>query len=271
MSTVEMDPVFSAALREALVALAKNAPRVRRRWRWRVGTGVFVGFSLIAGGVALATGVFSTPGAPADSPLSNIVTATRTGTATIDLGTPPATSTDISLSLTCLTVGTFYFPNGSSENCGTADMSLSPLYRTASEVVPLAAGVDSVTITAGADHSWALQATYVNQVITPWGTNANGQTFGATNVNGTPDLVAVVVDHGTFHGYVKASDLSCAESGDVKSPAETLTWDKESRNRNISIPVYESDGTTVIGTFVMGNAKGSAAVTIPLSSLDLGC
>jgi hypothetical protein len=150
-------------------------------------------------------------------------------------------------------------------------MSLPPLYRTASEVVPLAAGVDAVTITAGANHSWTLQATYVNQVITPWGTNANGQTYGASNQNGIPDLVAVVIDKGTVHGYVKASDLSCAESGDVKSPAEALIWDTESRNRNISIPVYESDGTTVIGTFIMGDAEGSTAVTVPLSSLALGC
>jgi hypothetical protein len=150
-------------------------------------------------------------------------------------------------------------------------MSLPPLNRTASEVVPLAAGVDSVTVTTDANHSWTLQATYVNQVITPWGTNANGQTYGATNENGTPDLVAVVIDGGIIHGYVKATDLSCAESGDVKSPAEALTWDKESRNRNISIPVYESDGTTVIGTFIMGDAKGPNTVTVPLSSLDFGC
>ena len=271
MSMLEMDPVFAAALRETLATVAKNTPHARRWWRWRVGTGVFAGLTLVAGGVALATGLFSPPGAPVDSPLANIVTATRTGTATIDLGAPPATSTDLSLSLTCLTVGTFYFPNGSSESCDRTDMSQAPLYRTASEVVPLTPGVDSVTITTGADHSWTLQATYVNQVITPWGINSNGQTYGVTNQNGTPDLVAVVIDGGTVHGYVKSSDLTCAASGDVKSPAEALTWDKESQNRNISILVYESDGTTVIGAFVIGDAKGPNAVTVPLSSLSLRC
>jgi hypothetical protein len=271
MSMLEMDPIFSTALRGALAAMVKNTPRARRRWRWRVGTGVFAGLTLVAGGAALATGVFSPPGGPLDSPLAKIVTATRTGTATIALGNPPATSTDLSLSLTCLTVGTFYFPNGSSLSCDTADMSQPPINRTASEVVPLAAGVDSVVVTTGADNSWTLQATYVNQIVTPWGVNANGQTYGATNQNGTPDLVAVVIDQGTIHGYVKASDLSCAEGGDVKSPAEALTWDKESRNRNISIPVFESDGTTVIGKFIMGDAEGSTAVTVPLSSLALGC
>jgi hypothetical protein len=271
MSTLEMDSVFSEALRDILVARIEGTPRACRRWRWQLGTGVFLGLSLVAGGVALATGVFSPPGAPVNSPLGNIVTATRTGTATIELGAPPATSTDLSLELTCLTVGTFYFPNGSSESCDTADTRQAPIYRTASEVVPLAPGVDSVTITTKKDQSWTLQATYVNQVTTPWGVNANGETYGAQNQSGTPDLVAVVIDQGTVHGYVEESELSCAADGDVKSPAEALKWDKESQNRNIAIPVYESNGTTVIGTFVTGDATGPNAETVPLSSLSLGC
>lgn len=271
MSTLEIDPVFSEALREALMTTIKNTPRARHRWRWRVGTGVFFGLSLVAGGVALATGVFSPPGAPVNSPLGNIVTATRVGTATIDLGTPPATSTDLSLSLTCLTAGTFYFPNGSSLGCDTADLSKAPFYRTASEVVPLAPGVDSITITTSTNNSWTLQATYVTQVTTAWGVNAKGETYGVQNQSGTPDLIAVVIDQGTVHGYVEESELSCAAGGNVNSPAEALTWEQESQNRNISIPVYESNGTTVIGTFITGDAAGLNAVTVPLSSLSLKC
>ena len=56
MSTIEMDPVFTAALRDALGSTVKDTPRVRRRWRWRVGTGMFLGVTLVAGGVALASG-----------------------------------------------------------------------------------------------------------------------------------------------------------------------------------------------------------------------
>lgn len=56
-------------------------------------------------------------------------------------------------------------------------------------------------------------------------------------------------------GYGKASDLNCASGLDtVHSPAEALAWDKASEDRNISVPVYKSDGTTVIGTFVVGHA-----------------
>ena len=272
MSTLEMDPVFTAALREALVATVKDTPRVRRRWRWSVGTGTLLGLTLAAGGVALASGVFSTPGAPVNSLLGNIITATRTGTATIDIGPPPATATDVSLALTCRTVGSFYIPNGSSMNCDSADMTHAPpIDGPASEVVPLTTGVDTVTITTSPNATWTLQAMYVNQVTTPWGVNASGETYGVPNQNGTPDLIPVAINQGSTHGYVKESDLNCASRGNVNSPAGALAWDKVNRNRNISIPVYKSDGVTVVGIFILGDATGPNAQTVPLSSLSLGC
>ena len=271
MSSVEMDSVFATALREALVVAVNDTPHARRRWRWRIGAGSFVGLTLVAGGVALAAGVFSPPGAPVDTLLGNVVTATRTGTATIELGPPPATATSVSLSLTCLSVGKFTFPNGSYASCNTADIGNPPDLRQISEVVPVTSGMDSVTIKTSAAASWTLQAVYLNRVTTPWGMNAHGETYGERNQNGTPDLIAVVIDHGTTQGYVKATDLSCASGGDVASIAQALAWDTASANRNVTIPVFESDGTTVIGTFVLGNASGPDATTVPLSSLSLSC
>lgn len=272
MSTLEMDPVFTSALRNALITTVKDTPRARRRWRWRTGTGVLLGLSVTASGVALASGLFSPPGAPVNAPLGNVIIATRNGTATIALGARPAGATDVSLALTCLTVGTFYFPNGSSMSCDAADMTHTPpIDRQASEVVPLSAGVDSITITTNPSATWTLQAMYVNQVTTPWGVNARGQTYGVANQSGTPDLVAVVINHGATHGYVKESDLNCAAGGDVTSPAQALAWDKANQNRNISIPVYDSDGETIIGTFILGYSSGSNVQTVPLSSLDLNC
>ena len=272
MSTLEMDPVFTAALREVLVATIKDARRVRRRWRWRLGAGVFFGSTLVAGGAAVASGVFSPPGSPVDTPLGNVVTATRTGSATIDLGPPPAKATDLSLTLTCLTVGTFTLSNGSGMSCDAADLRHPPpLNQDASEVVPITPGKNNITITTSSDASWTLQAMYVSQVRTPWGTNAAGQTYGVQNQNGTPDLIAVLVDQGETQGYVKARQLKCVEGGDVESPAQALQWDQESKNRNISIPAYKSDGTTVIGTFLIGDATGPDARTVPFSSLDLPC
>jgi len=264
-----MDPVFSAALREELIATAESTPRFRRRWRWRISAGFIVGLSLTAGGVALATGFFSPPGGPINTTLGNIVTATRTGPATIDVGTPPAGATDISLTLTCLSPGTFDFPNGSNIVCDQTDMSRPAAYRRAFEIVPLTSDSGQVRIQTSASAQWTLQAAYVNQVKTAWGVNANGQTYGVVNQSGTPDLIAVVIDHGKTGGYVTKHDLDCASGDAVSSPAQAATWDQ--RNYNITIPVYESDGTTVIGQFVVGNESGANAPTVPISSLPSNC
>ncbi len=270
MTTREMDPVFASALREALIANVERTPRLRRRWRWRLGIGVCAGSVFVGGGVALAAGVFSPPGAPLDTQLGNIIVVTRTGSATIDIGPAPATATNVSLTLTCLSVGTFDFPDGSSMTC-SPPLSTAAGSGQSTEVIPLQPGQHMVTIDTSANASWTLQAMYVNRVTTSWGTNASGQTYGVTNQNGTPDLVAVSIDQGKVQGYVKASDINCA-SGNyvVHSPAQALAWDAASKNRNISIPVYESDGRTVIGVFVI-DGGGSDATTVPLSSLSLGC
>ena len=272
MSMLEMEPVFTTALRQALVATVEDTPRVRRRWRWRVGAGMFVGSTLVAGGAALAGGLFSPSGAPIDTPLGRVVTVSRTGSATIDIGPPPAGATDLSLTLTCLTVGKFDFPNGSWLSCDAADLRHPPpIARDAIEVVPLSPDEHTVTIDTSANATWMLRATYVNRVTTPWGMNPSGQSYGVQNQNGTPDLVAVDVDQGKTQGYVKATELNCAAGGYVESPEQALDWDKASQDRNISIPVYKSDGTTVIGTFVVGHASGPGAKTVPLSSLSLHC
>jgi hypothetical protein len=206
-----------------------------------------------------------------DTQLGNIIVVTRTGSATIDLGPAPATATNVSLTLTCLSVGTFEFPDGSSMTCSPPLSSAAGSFGQSTGVIPLQPGQHTVTIDTSANASWRLQAVYVNRVTTSWGTNASGQTYGVTNQNGTPDLVAVSIDQGKVQGYVKASDINCA-SGNyvVHSPAQALAWDAASKNRNISIPVYESDGRTVIGVFVI-DGGGSDATTVPLSSLSLGC
>jgi hypothetical protein len=269
MSNTEMNPVFTAAVRQMLVATVQSAPRVRRRWRWRLGGGMLVGLTLVTGGAALAAGVFSAPGAPIDTQLGNMVTATRTGTATIDLGPAPATATDVSLSLTCLSVGTFNFPNGSSMSCTAADFRTTPPSDgPASEVVPLGPGVDSVTITTSADASWTLRAMFVNRVTTSWGVNAKGETYGVMNQQGTPDLIAA--DQGQTSGFIKASDVNCASGPKPTSPAQALEWQKEHQNQSVSIPLYQSDGTTVIGTFILGSTGPNIRI-VPLSSLGLDC
>ena len=269
MSNTEMNPVFTAALRQMLIETVQSASRVRRRWRWRLGGGLLVGLTLVSGGVAIAAGVFSAPGSPIDAQLGNMVTATRTGTATIYLGPAPATATDLSLSLTCLSVGTFSFPNGSSASCSAADLSATPPSDgPTSEVVPLSPGVDSVTIATSANATWTLQAMYVNQVTTSWGVNAKGETYGVMNQQGTPDLIAA--NQGGTSGYIKSSDVNCAAGPKPTSPVQALQWQLAHQNESLSIPLYQSDGTTVIGTFIIGSTGPNIRI-VPLSSLGLNC
>jgi hypothetical protein len=64
--------------------------------------------------------------------------------------------------------------------------------------------------------------------------NAKGQTFGAPNEKGSPDLIPVRATNGAIGYALWADFISHGAEGD-------------------SFPVYESDGTTVIGEFRIGS------------------
>jgi hypothetical protein len=92
------------------------------------------------------------------------------------------------------------------------------------------------------------------------------------NVYGTPDLVQVVVKKDGHQGYVKASDLNCASGkSDIQNPGEAAAWSETDRSRDVSVPVYESNGQTVIGSMKVGNASESDVQTVPVSSLYGEC
>ena len=137
-------------------------------------------------------------------------------------------------------------------------------------MVPLAPGVDSVTITTGAE--FVDTAGDVRESgHYALGRQRQRETYGVTNQNGTPDLVAVVIDRRNGPRLRRSERPQLRSRAETSSRPQKPKWDKESQNRNISIPVYESNGTTVIGTFVIGDATGPNAVTVPLSSLHFRC
>lgn len=267
----ELDPVFSAALRSALVARVERSARVRRRRPWRLGLWVLAGSALAAGGTALATHVLPVGGGPYDTPLAGTVSVARSGTATIELGPRPPGATDVSLRFVCLSAGTFFFGRGgASATCHAADLRRATSYRTVLYVMALRPGQHRLTVSTGSEARWRLQARYVNQVLTPWGRNHEGQTYGVPNAKGTPDLVAVEIDAGHVQGYVRRGDLACASGQAVHDPKEALAWDRFSANRGIAIPVYRRNGTAVIGTFIVGDRASGATIT-PLASLAPDC
>lgn len=75
--------------------------------------------------------------------------------------------------------------------------------------------------------------------------NENGQVYGIDALGA--DLIAATSAEG-IDGYVYRSDLYTEH--DFKTPEEAIAW-QESRPPQRVIPVYESDGKTVIGTFVI--------------------
>jgi len=246
--TVQMDETFAAALRDLLVEQVQEAGS-SSRWsarprRWIAAAGAVLALAVAGGGIAYATGAFTTPpGGDAVTKLAPPVTATGTGTQTVNLGTPPAGATAIDITFTCLSAGDFTFADGAAVRCDSADAARrSPpvLYR-----MSIAPGQDSTRIAATLGSRWRLVATYASVTTTAWGVNASGQTYGVQNQHGLPDLVAVTA---TNHrsGYVYANKLD-------PQPPKTIAKALAQNNappRNLT--VYESDGKTPIGKFDVG-------------------
>jgi hypothetical protein len=57
--------------------------------------------------------------------------------------------------------------------------------------LPVQVGQHATVIRAVDGERWRLTAAYAQVHTSPWAVNANGQTYGVANDNGTPDLPAV--------------------------------------------------------------------------------
>ena len=250
MNHPELSPRFSAGLRAALINRidTEMAPAARRRRTLWIGVAIVGGIGLLGGAGVATAAILTQPGGTQIVELTSPVTATHTGTATVELGHAPSGATNVRISLVCLSAGTLTFPDGARVSC---DDATGPVrLRTTGYSIPLAANQHSVTITTSPGATWTLTATYANEHITVWATNPRGHTYGSINTNGTPDLIAVIATNGK-QGYVFATALAHADGSDqhFTSPDQALKWQRDRQGKAISIPVYLSDGTTRIGTF----------------------
>lgn len=181
-----------------------------------------------------------------------------TGEVTVSLGTRPPDANAVALSIWCLSGGTLrmLFPGGGSMRCGADEaMSADDRPMSAGNIIKLEPGVDSLRFKASQGSQWQVETVYVRAEQTPWGVNANGDTYGVTNDDGDPDLVAVQATNG-LSGYAYATEI---EGPTPTSPAEALAQQEANEGKSRSIPVYESDGETVIGEFVMGPGVGRSS------------
>ncbi|KZM77569.1 hypothetical protein [Cellulosimicrobium sp. I38E] len=253
----DLDPVFADALRGALVAQASvAAPRRPARRRWWAGVGA-LGALAVAGGTAYAVTALVEPGGTVVTRLAGPVEVTRAGTSTVELGPRPDGATHVELSLVCLDAGRFVLEDGANMTCSTEDAQDQARRLAAGEgagmgwSVVAVPGDESVRVEAEPGARWHLVATYVDETVTAWATNANGDTYGVANDTGWPDLVSVYATNGRV-GYAFARDLEDAQGGSPTSPEEAAAWQEEREGKAISVPVYESDGETVIGELVVG-------------------
>lgn len=255
------------ALTDPLDRFEQIRERVRRRRRGQTVVGGVAGAAVFALAVPLATQLL--PDEPAIAPgsatileeellggtrvtpLSEPRTVTGTGTATVELGDPPVESTGVDIVLDCLSPGTFEYPDGAGMICSEADGEALGRASQLGYVVALADGQDSVEIQATDGARWRVTTTYVSTVVTEWGVNAKGETFGVENVNGSPDLISVVATNGRT-GYAYVAEMNAAWGPEPTSPEHALQMQEERAGQTASAPVYESDGETVIGELVMG-------------------
>ncbi|WP_285725651.1 hypothetical protein [Psychromicrobium xiongbiense] len=120
---------------------------------------------------------------------------------------------------------------------------------------------------AAANASGRSDAVAGQQQVKPhFAQNQSGKTYGsaasASAPNEEPDLIQVKASNGRV-GYVYKTELDAA-SGDpqqlhFKSPAEALAWQAKHAGKTEHLAVYEADGTTKIGEFVINPSQGQLA------------
>lgn len=267
MSITDMDTDFAGAVRAELVAIGTKTSRLQRHQRRSrlalVGI-IALGVAAATTGAALVVSHF--PGSTVVTPVGSLRSATHTGTGVLDLGPAPKGAKQVIVTIRCLgphgSVSVDTVKRNPSDEGGAATIYCStdamnaamnaqfpgsgnavPAPGTTGSTVtahPLRVddatlppnGSTAITITADPDTTWTATGQYADASVTPWGTNARGQTYGVCNIKGCPTLVKAQAMNGKM-GY-------------IFNAQETAELGKH------YIPVYESDGTTVIGQFVDG-------------------
>lgn len=256
MTAPQMSDEFTAAFRRALIEHVETPSRSRRH-RWLLGGGISA-VALFAGtATAAATGLLPLPGAAVVTPVSASAAGTYTGTATLQLGPAPDDATGLAVSLHCLTPGTLTLTGGAGLTCYDFDFVQSaetPEFD--GFFTPLTAAPNGeFTVTATAGSQWRAIVAYATSETTAWAENAARQSYGIINENGNPDLIAVIASNGA-QGYVHRGDLEDADGTTAQrsfaTPEDALEGQKQNAGVTHTIPVYESDGTTLVGELDVG-------------------
>jgi hypothetical protein len=267
----------SGATRAAMVDDTRNSTSSSSRRAHRLLTAVLTGGAglLVVGGgltAASAAGLIDWP-FTTDNPLPGGDTAVvipaptggaasgglvldqvGTGPAALEFPAPPAGATHLSVRFTCLTAGQYTWGldpgNNPGVTCSAADIAAGG----AGYDFAIHNGLSTFYIDTDPNARWHVSAAFLAKAPTDWAVNENGDTYGVANDSGTPDLVAVITTEG-HEGYAYADELAEADGTaavkEFDSPEDALRWQQERRGKIFRVPVYESDGETVLGEFVI--------------------
>jgi hypothetical protein len=242
-----MDDTFGQGLRSVLVSQVNEASPARaRRHRWWVGTGIFAGVGLVGGVGAAAAGFFTEPGGDIVTQVGSPTSGTFTGSHTFDLGPAPEGATHFTVKMTCLSgAGTLSSDDGGFITCPEDQNGTSQ-----PQPITLVDGQHSTKIRASDPNlTYTAQLTYMTRTETEWAVNENGDTYGAANDRGEPDLLSVIATNGKL-GYAYSRELQGPE---INNPQEAMEYMEKMKGTTLMVPVYESDGETVIGEFQAGS------------------
>jgi hypothetical protein len=243
VSIIDMDEEVARAVRAELAAIGTKESRLQRVLRHArmrlVGIIAAVVVVLTTGAAIVATHF---PGSTTVTPTGAMHSATHTGTGSLELGPAPADATRVIVVVRCLsTEGTISItgvPQTKGQAPGFATFycsGRSKPWRMDDAMLP-PKGSTSITITADPGTRWSVSGQYASSVTTPWAKNARGQTYGQCDVDGCPDLVHVQGENGK-QGYVLDAQWTAFRGTGY-------------------LPMYASDGTTVVGRFPIGIPAG---------------
>lgn len=206
------------------------------------------------------------PGAPIVSLLGTTNTRNILGASEIPLVDRPDAATHVRVTVTALTPGSVSWgtdPGGNNPSAKVSQAGIDAGLSVSGYDFPLDSTAPALFVDPSDGYTCIVTFQYVNYVPTHLARNAQGNTYGVEGgPDGTPDLIFVSgtgSDGRPVEGYASAAELyatSPDHPGLPSSPAEALEWQDEIGEKypdGWDIPVYESDGTTQIGTFHIGN------------------
>lgn len=274
-------PEFTAdrsdAIEHALVRHVETHPHRRSRWARAVGL-VLVG-AVVGTGASVGAGANGLlplaiqqpaadpadaieappgvmPGAPVIAALGEPESVTMADPVPVEypLGDRPEEATHARVTVVPTSAGTLLFgtdPGGNNPGASWRESEIRP-ESSAYFDFPLDGWTTTLFLTP-TSFTGIVTIQYLTYVPTRFGVNEYGQTYGSSDSPlGQPDLTSVIATNGR-EGFVVATDWNEAMGvTDLpSSPEEAVRRQEERAGTSVALPVYESDGRTVIGEFIM--------------------